>query len=190
MRSRLPGTDNRITQRPLGARVTYHRYSPNCSLCNKKTFKGHPKALCLSLFFLESLIFSWTNACSGTPWMRALVPLVTDVTILANVTCMAGHVPTARPCYCAKRFVVVVVVAVDTNDGRSQHLAVCVSCKRHSLVDNSAFKLVQHHCCLQQLPSKRCFLWSTILDALIYTMADIYLCANGYLAPTCHTVAR
>ena len=142
MRSLLPGTDNRITQRPLGARVTYHRYSPNCSLCNKKTFKGHPKALCLSLFFLESLIFSWTHACSGTLWIRALVPLVTDVTLYWPMSRAWPRVPTARPCYCAKRFVVVVVVAVDTNDGRSQHLGVCVSCKRHSLVDNSAFKLV------------------------------------------------
>ena len=45
---------------------------------------------------------------------------------------------------------------------------------------SSAFKLVQHHWCLQQLPSKRCFFWSTIWDAI--TMAVIYLCANGYLA--------
>ena len=31
---------------------------------------------------------------------------------------------------------VVVVVAVDTNVGRSQHLGVCASCKWHALVDN------------------------------------------------------
>ena len=71
---------------------------------------------------------------------------------------------------------VVVVVAVDTNVGRSQHLGVCASSKRHALVDNRVNLLQRLEIGSTPLVfaasvSKRCFLWSTVLDALIYTMA-------------------